>query len=210
MVNHNELFLYLNGIKSKLKANAVLYDKACDAVENKVTQSYFSKSMAAGKQGFKATYWNTPNRTGDIVTTDQVVNPFKITTAGDHEFASGVKLVGFSALYETEFTAPETEEIVFKCGATGYFELFVNGKSLARYNNWRTLPSRIPYNVEKGKTYKIEIRYGQLNNWQANLEFDFGKELDIDFTGLINKLKGIDKVVFVGGFLLYLKAKKCR
>ncbi len=77
--------------------------------------------------------------------------------------------------------------------------MFVNGKSLRRFNNWRTLPSRIPYNVESGKKYKIEIKYAQLNNWQANIEFDFGKEVDIDFTGLINKLKGIDEVVFVGG-----------
>ncbi len=207
----------LNGIKSKLPANSVVYDKACDAVENKVTQSYFSSAMAAGKRGFKATYWNNRERSGDAVTTDQISNPFKITTAGDHEFASGVKLVGFSALYETEFTAPETEEIVFKCGATGYFELFVNaspddsvgrGKSLARYNNWRTLPSRIAYQVEKGKTYKIEIRYAQLNNWQANLEFDFGKELDIDFTALIQKLKGIDVVVFVGGLSTLLEGEE--
>jgi beta-glucosidase len=198
----------LNGIKSKLPANSVVYDKACDAVENKVTQSYFSKTTASGKQGFKATYWNNRERTGDMVTTDQVTNPFKITTAGDHEFASGVKLVDFSAKYETEFTATETEEIVFKAGATGYFELFVNGKSLARYNNWRTLPSRIAYNVEKGKTYQIEIRYAQLNNWQANLEFDFGKELDIDFSGLINKLKGIDEVVFVGGLSTLLEGEE--
>lgn len=198
----------LNGIKSKLPANSVLYDKGCDAVENKVTQSYFSKTIAEGKKGFKATYWNNRERTGDVVITDQVINPFKITTAGDHEFASGVKLVGFSAKYETEFTAPETEEIVFKAGATGYFELLVNGKSLARYNNWRTLPSRIAYNVEKGKTYKIEIRYAQLNNWQANLEFDFGKELDVDFTGLINKLKGIDVVVFVGGLSTLLEGEE--
>lgn len=198
----------LNGIKSKLPANSVLYDKACDAVENKVTQSYFSRAVSAGKKGFKATYWNNRERSGDAVIADQISNPFKITTAGDHEFASGVKLVGFSALYETEFTAPETEEIVFKCGATGYFELFVNGKSLARYNNWRTLPSRIAYPVEKGKTYKIEIRYAQLNNWQANLEFDFGKELDIDFTGLVNKLKGIDVVVFVGGLSTLLEGEE--
>ena len=198
----------LNGIKSKLAANSILYDKACDAVENKLTQSYFAKTTAAGKQGFKATYWNNRERTGDIVTTDQVTNPFKITTAGDHEFASGVKLAGFSAKYETEFTAPETEEIVFKAGATGYFELFVNGKSLARYNNWRTLPSRIAYNVEKDKTYKIEIAYAQLNTWQANLEFDFGKELDIDFSGLINKLKGIDEVVFVGGLSTLLEGEE--
>jgi beta-glucosidase len=198
----------LNGIKSKLSASSVVYDKACDAVENKVTQSYFSKTIAAGKQGFKATYWNNRDRTGDIATTDQITVPFKITTAGDHEFASGVKLIGFSAVYETDFTAPETEEIVFKAGATGYFELFVNGKSLARYNNWRTLPSRIAYNVEKGKIYKIEIRYAQLNNWQANLEFDFGKELDIDFTGLINKLKGIDEVIFVGGLSTLLEGEE--
>ena len=198
----------LNGIKSKLPANSVVYDKACDHAENKVTQSYFSKTTAAGKQGFKATYWNNRERTGDIVITDQISNPFKITTAGDHEFAPGVKLVGFSAKYETEFLAPETEEIVFKAGATGYFELFVNGKSLVQYNNWRTLPSRIAYSVEKGKTYQIEIRYAQLNNWQANLEFDFGKELDIDFTGLINKLKGIDEVIFVGGLSTLLEGEE--
>lgn len=198
----------LNGIKAMLPVNVVFYDKACDAVEDKVTQSYFSKATADGKQGFKATYWNNRERAGDIVTSVQIANPFKITTAGDHEFASGVKLVGFSAKYETSFIAPETEEIVFKAGATGYFELFVNGKSLVRYNNWRTLPSRIPLNVEKGKKYDIEIRYAQLNNWQANLEFDFGKELDIDFTALINKLKGIDEIIFVGGLSTLLEGEE--
>ena len=144
----------LKGIETKLSPNKVLYDKACDLVENKVTQSYFSHTSFDGKKGFKATYWNNGEMSGDPVTTDQVSSALKITTAGDHEFASGVKLVGFSAKYETEFTAPATEEIVFKCGATGYFELFVNGKSLRKFNNWRTLPSRIPYNVESGKKYK--------------------------------------------------------
>jgi beta-glucosidase len=146
--------------------------------------------------------------TGNAVTVDQIVNPMKLTTAGDHEFASGVKLVGFSARYETEFEAPQTEEIVFKLGATGHFELLVNGQSLTKFDNWRTLPTRIPYKVEKGKKYKIEILYAQLNNWQANIEFDFGKELDIDFTGLINKLKGIDVVVFVGGLSTLLEGEE--
>lgn len=198
----------LDGIQSKVGAKNVVYDKACDLVENKVTQSYISKTSFDGKKGLKATYWNTPDRSGNVVITDQIVNPMKLTTAGDHEFASGVKLVAFSAKYETEFEAPETEEIVFKFGATGHFELFVNGTSLIRYDNWRTLPSRIPYKVEKGKKYKIEIHYGQLNNWQANIEFDFGKEMDIDFTGLINKLKGIDVVVFVGGLSTLLEGEE--
>jgi beta-glucosidase len=197
-----------NGIKSKLSPNNIVYDKACDLVENKVTQSYFSKTMMDGKKGFKATYWNNRDLKGDVVIAEQITNPLKLTVAGDHEFASGVKLVGFSAIYETEFEAPETEEIVFKVGATGHFELLVNGASVARFDNWRTLPSRVPYKVEKGKKYKIEIKYAQLNTWQANLEFDFGKEVDIDFTGLINKLKGIDVAVFVGGLSTLLEGEE--
>ena len=105
MANQLEPLTILNGIKSKLPANNIVYDKACDLVENKVTQSYFSKTSIDGKKGFKATYWNNRDMKGDIVATDQITNPLKITTAGDHEFATGVKLVGFSAKYETEFIA---------------------------------------------------------------------------------------------------------
>ncbi len=189
----------LDGIKNKLSDKKILYDKGCDLVEDKVTQSYFDQCSFEGKQGFKATYWNNPDHKGEIVTTQQIVNPIKMTTAGQHEFASGVKLEGFSAIYETEFVPKINEELVFKGGATGHFELVVNGESLARYDNWRTLPSRIPFKVEGGKKYKIEIRYAQLNNWQANIEFNFGKEVNVDYTDLIKKLKGIDLVVFVGG-----------
>ena len=198
----------LNGIKTKMATNKIVYDKACDLVENKVTLSYFSKIGINGKKGFTATYWNNRELKGDSVTTDQLINPLKITTAGQHEFASGVHLEGFSAKYETVFEAPETEEIVFKCGATGGFQLFVNDVSIARHNNWRTLPSKVYYKVESGKKYKIEIQFVQLNNWQANLEFDFGKEQDIDFSTLINKLKGIDVVVFVGGLSTLLEGEE--
>jgi len=198
----------LNGIRSKVDANKIIYDKACDLVENKVTQSYFSKTSIDGKQGFKATYWNNRLYQGDNVTSGQVTTPLKLTTAGDHEFAAGVHLENFSAKYETEFEAPETEEIVFKTGATGHFELIVNGEPVAKYDNWRTLPSRIPFKVERGKSYRIEIRYAQLNDWQANLEFDFGKEVDVDFTDLINRLKDTDTVVFVGGLSSMLEGEE--
>ena len=198
----------LDGIRTKLSEDKIIYDKACDLVEDKVTESYFSKCSIDGKKGFKATYWNNPKREGDIVATTQIEFPIKLTTAGQHEFASGVKLEGFSALYETEFIPTISEEIVFKFGATGYFELLVNGKSLRRYNNWRTLPSRIPFKVEAGKIYKIEIRYAQLNNWEANIEFNFGKEVDVDFTGLINKLKDVDVVIYAGGLSTLLEGEE--
>lgn len=198
----------LDGIKSKLPENKIIYDKGCDLVEDKVTESYFSQCSIEGNQGFKAAYWNNQDRKGEIVSIQQIKNPIKLTTAGQHEFSSGVKLEGFSALYETEFTPKVSEEIVFKCGATGSFELVVNNESIVRYVNWRTLPSRHPYKVEAGKKYKIEIRYAQMNNWQANLEFNFGKEVDVDYTGLINKLKDVEVVVFVGGLSTNLEGEE--
>ena len=198
----------LDGISSKLSAEKIIYDKGCDLVEDKVTESYFAQCSIDGKKGLKAVYWNNKELTGDIVATQQITNPVKLTTAGQHEFATGVRLEGFSGKYETEFTPAKTEEIVFKCGATGYFELFVNGVSLAKYNNWRTLPSRIPFNVESGKKYKIEIRYAQLNDWQANIEFDFGKEIDVNYTELLKKLAGTDIVVFVGGLSTLLEGEE--
>lgn len=198
----------LDGITSKLSADKVFYEKGCDLVEDKVTESYFSQCSIDGKKGFKVSYWNNKDFTGDVVATQQIVNPIKLTTAGQHEFATGVRLEGFSGKYETEFTPSKSEEIVFKCGATGYFELFVNGESLAKYNNWRTLPSRIPYKVESGKKYKIEIRYAQLNNWEANIEFNLGKEVNVDYTDLIKKLQGTDVVVFVGGLSTQLEGEE--
>ncbi|MBN2008005.1 glycoside hydrolase family 3 C-terminal domain-containing protein, partial [candidate division KSB1 bacterium] len=198
----------LEGITSKLSADKIVYDKACDLVEDKVTQSYFSKCLMDGKKGFKATYWNNADRQGDAETIQQIVAPIKLTTAGQHEFAPGVRLEGFSAKYETEFVASQSEEIVFKCGATGRFELLVNGESIIKYDNWRTLPSRHPIKVEASKKYKVEILYAQLNNWQANLEFNFGKEVEIDFTGLVNKLAGVDVVVFVGGLSTNLEGEE--
>jgi len=198
----------LDGITSKLSAKNVIYDKGCDLVEDKVTQSYFANCSVEGQKGFKATYWNTPDFTGNVVATTQITDPIKLTTAGQHEFASGVKLEGFSAKYETEFEAPRTEEIVFKCGAAGYFELFVNGESVRKFNNWRVLISRIPYKVEAGKKYKFEMRFAQLNNWEANIEFNFGKEVNVDYTDLISKLKGTDVVVFAGGLSTVLEGEE--
>ncbi|MEJ5352498.1 MAG: xylan 1,4-beta-xylosidase [Melioribacteraceae bacterium] len=189
----------LEGIISKLSPNKVFYDKGCDIVEDKIIESYFNKCKFENKIGFKATYWNTRDFTGDIVTTQQITSPLKLTTAGQHEFAPGVKLEGFSAIYQTEFIPTVSEEIVFKYGATGNFELIINGETLVKFHNWRTLPSRLSYKVEAGKKYLIEIKYSQQYNWQANIEFDFGREIDVNYTDLLNNLQGIDTVIFVGG-----------
>jgi len=47
-----------------------------------------------------------------------------------------------------------------------------------------------------------------LYNWQANLEFNFGKEVDVDFTNLIKELQDINLVIFVGGLSTILEGEE--
>ena len=121
----------LDGIRSKVPAKKIIYDKACDIIDSKVLVSYAADCSYEGSQGFKANFWNNGNMSGEPVTGQQFASPLKLATEGKHGLAPGVELEGFSAKFETEFTAARTEEIVFRCGAVGSFELIVNGESLS-------------------------------------------------------------------------------
>jgi len=189
----------LDGIRTKVQAKRIIYDKACDIVDNKVLLSFAADCSYDGRQGFKATFWNNSNLAGDPVAGQQFAAPLKLATEGKNGLAPGVEIEGFSAKFESEFTAARTEEIVFRCGAVGSFELIVNGESLARFEDWRGLASKIPYKVVEGSKYKMEIRFKQLYNWQAAIDFDYGRLTDQDFGALLAKLKGVDIVVFVSG-----------
>src|SRR6185312_17329237 len=56
----------LDGIRSKVNSRAVVYDKACDLVDNKVTISYLSKTYMDGHTGFSAKYRNNRDRQGNV------------------------------------------------------------------------------------------------------------------------------------------------
>jgi len=189
----------LDGIKAKVGADKVIYDNACDLVEDKVLENAFAESSSEGKTGIRATYWNNRDFEGAPVITEQITSPIALTTLGAHQFAQGVNLESFSAKYETVYKPSFSGSIVFKMEATGSAELFIDGKSISRTGSWRANPNKVPFTVEAGKEYKIEVRYRQLNNWAASLTLNFGKEVPVTYDALIAKVKDADVVVFVGG-----------
>jgi len=198
----------LDGIKSKLSADRIIYDDACDIIDNKVLESLASGCSIDGKQGFKATYWNSNDMSGDIAAEQQQESPLHLATEGVRPLAPGVQLEGFSAKFETEFIPAKTGELTIKCGAAGSFQLFINGDTIKNFEDWRTLISKTSYKVEEGRKYKIEILFKQLYTWQAAIEFDFGIESEKDFSGLLEKMKGIDTVIFVGGLSNILEGEE--
>jgi len=198
----------LDGIRSKLPADKILFDNACDIIDNKVLESFAPKCSTDGKPGFKATYWNNSDMSGNIVAEQQTAAPLHLATEGTKALAPGVQLEGFSAKFETEFTPSRTEEIVIKCGAAGSFQLIINGDTVKKFEDWRALISKTLCKVEEGKKYKMEILFKQLNDWHAAIEFDFGIESEQNFSGLLDRLKGIDTVIFAGGLSNLLEGEE--
>jgi beta-glucosidase len=189
----------LDGIKTKVAENRIVYDKGCELVDNNLIDSYIPYCSFDGKKGFKATYWNNNEFKGEPVATQQVAAPLLLSVSGQNSFAPGVNTKDFSVRFETVYEPAKDENLVLRFGGTGLFEVKINGESIKKYSNWRTVISKIPFKVEKGKKYNIEITLVQQNDWLANIDFNFGSEKASDYTALIKKLQGIDYVIFAGG-----------
>lgn len=193
----NRTVTILDGIRAKHKN--VKYIKGCDLTDTMVVDPLFDACMIAGKRGLRGTFWNNTTMTGKPVTTQYYHGEVAATTAGMHSFAPGVKVEGFSAKYETMLRSKRDGEAVLKVEGCGDFEVWVNGKQMQHQHTWRTTPTRTPIRLEAGKDYRIEVRFTYVNTWGANIRINIGTERPIDYQEVIRALKGIEKVVFVGG-----------
>jgi beta-glucosidase len=198
----------LDGIKTKLPAEAIVFDRGCDLTDKMYIETAIGQCSFDGKAGIKATYWNNRELKGDVVATVQIKDPIQLTTDGQHEFGPGAHLQDFSGKYETSFRPSESGEIVFRMEARGRFELIVNNDTIYKPQRWGSRISRVPFKVEKGKEYKIEGRFAQLRSWPASLNLNFGKEVPVQFDALMKNLKDIDVVIFAGGISSQLEGEQ--
>ncbi|MFI5136941.1 MAG: glycoside hydrolase family 3 C-terminal domain-containing protein [Sphingobacteriales bacterium] len=199
----------LDGIKAKLSADKIFYDRGCDLTEDMITENLLGKCLFDGKTGMKVTYWNNKEFKGDAVASDQIVSPIQLTTAGQHQFSQGVNLKNFSGKYETVYKSSQSEMLVFRLEYAGKCQVVVNGETLLNKDSYQAVPSRVPFKAEAGKEYKIEIRFSAVFDWaDASLKLNFGREIPVNYDDLISKLKGIDVVVFVGGISSKLEGEE--
>lgn len=194
----NHTVTILDGIKAKQKK--ITYIPGCDLTYDKVMECLMASQCSfEGKKGMKGTFWNNRKMEGKPVTTQYYTTPLAVTTFGMHNFAPGVQLEDFSAKYETVFTPSEAGEYVVSVDGCGQFELYIDGERKFKHRIWRTTPNRVAIQAEKGKSYNIEVRFSHVHTYNANLAINIAKEHPIDYQETIAQLKGIDKVIFVGG-----------
>ena len=203
----NHTITILDGIKAKQKK--LFYNAGCDLTYDKVMESLMASQCSfEGKKGMKGTFWNNRRMEGKPVTIQYYTKPLAVTTFGMHNFAPGVQLEDFSCKYETVFTPSEAGEYVVNVDGCGQFELFIDGQQKFRHRIWRTTPNRVAIQAEKGRSYSIEVRFAHVHTYNANLAINIAKEHPIDYQQIISQLKGIDKVIFVGGISSALEGEE--
>ncbi len=203
----------LQGIQAKLPADAIIYDKACDWVNDKVFFSRFTECAYDGKTGFNATFWNTKDFSGDVVATTQVSNPFAFNTGGNTVFAPGVNLNDFSAKFESTFTASKTEDIVFQVSGNDGFQLFVDNQMVleqTRPGFGRFSTREYVIKAVQGKKYQVRIEYFKGERGNAALTFDLGYKKDVDYDAIAKTVKDADAIIFVGGISPLLEGEEMR
>lgn len=190
----------LQALQERIPSAQLIYDHGCDHTSAVALQSLFTDCVAEdGQKGFKASYWNTTQKTegeADVVT--HVSDPFRFTTAGATVFAPGVALGDFSAVYETTFHPKKTEEVVFSFHTQGGAVLFIDGKQVATAFNMKNNHA-YAMKAEAGKAYNIKVVFVATEGDCATLNFDFGREIPLDLQQTVNRVKDADVVIFAGG-----------
>ena len=204
----NTTVTIVDGLRGKAGKRNVVYLKGCDLTEECVVNSFLTQCEASGKKGIRGTFWNNTSRKGKPAATEYYTDPINVTTNGQHTFANGVRMEDFSALYETTFTPQKSGRAVIRMQYTGAFTLKVDGRVISSDSTWRDQPLRFELDVERGRSYAIELAYHTVKTWGANMKLNIGEELPIDHQQTIDKLRGIETVIFVGGLSSQLEGEE--
>jgi len=197
----NQTITILDGIKSKIPAASLIYDQGCDLTEDRIIDPVLPQCSIDGKKGVKASYWNNTRWEGHPVATAYLTDSVNQATGNQRPFSQGLSTKDFSAKYETVYQPAESGEIIFKIETFGHCTLLVNGETVNRTNsNWRPAFSRISLQTEKGKEYRIELRYTPDSGASdASVSLTAGTSRPVNYDEWVKKLKDVDLVIFVGG-----------
>ena len=214
----NHTVTILDGICGKLKIkkerlnknSKLFYAPGCDLTYDKVMECHMATECTApdGKKGLKGTFWTNTNMEGKPFTTEYYTQPLAVTTNGMHVFAPNLPIEDFSAKYETTFAPKEAGEYVLNVEGTGDFSVYVNGERKENHHIWRSTPTRTVLQAKAGEKFQIEVRFNTVKTWGAGMKINIARELPIDYNETIAQLKGINKVIFVGGIAPSLEGEE--
>lgn len=96
------------------------------------------------------------------------------------------------------FRPSQSGDVVFRFQLDSEVILMVDGKQVAEKVYVKNPTNLYTLQAKAGKEYHIEILFKQRNE-RATLDFDLGKQVEINLNLAVEKVKDADIVLFAGG-----------
>lgn len=208
----SEIISALQGIKNKVgKDVEVIYEKAINFTNDTLlAYADVSKQLSWNNQkGIQAEYFNNIELKGnpESVRMESKVDHF--WQEGENVISS-IKANNFSARYSTNFTADKDGFITFEIEADDGYRFLVNDQevlNLWQRNRWGARTYKLQ--IAKGVTYKLVLEYWQ-GEGKANVRLSAGNFERTNYTALVNKIKDVDAIIYVGGISPQLEGEEMR
>ena len=201
----------LEGIKNAMPGVNIFYDKACE-LDDEYQTVHHLQDFNDGK-GIKAEFFNNSQLQGEPVVVDYY-KELNFSTFGAWGFAQGVSRDTLSVRLSGRYNATFTGEMKYTLTTDNGYVLKVNGVVVEEnatpgrrgfgFNRHVEYKS---FNVEKGKTYDVEITYHHDKGQYAMLRGDICERNLIDFTQLAMQVKDMDAIIIIGGITAQMEGE---
>ena len=203
----------LEGIRAAFPGVEVVYDKACELVDEYNTINHIGEFN--GGKGLYVEFFNNTTASGEPVHTDYY-DQISFSTFGGYGFAEGVNTTEFSLRATGKWTAPYSGVLKYYIAGENGYKFSVNGRvvdeakdmvgGMMRRSRFAPLPYK-ELKVQKGKTYDIRIDYVKGPAPFGLFNAQFCERMEPDFQALLAQLGPVDAYVMVGGISAQLEGE---
>lgn len=191
----------LDGIRNKLPDAEIIYDRGCDLVDPWVRTSLYDNftNSQENSEGLYVEFYNNNSFEGEPVATEVNSEGILYNNSGGTALAQGVKMENTSTRINGIFTAPYTGEVVMSARTSDKYTLYVDGKEvMTQSGREASIPSEYTLKVTEGNKYDIKLEHAQTGR-RVNIDFSIFRKESAQFDGLVERIKDVDAIIYVGG-----------
>ena len=194
----------LQGLKEAFPGAEILYDPACDYVDEYNTENLLPKFN--GGEGLKVQFYAGRSLSGKAVREEYRDGEINFSTFGAYGFAEGVDAADVAVRLSGTFRSEFDGQLQYNISSDNGYILKVNGRVVEKGGRARrgfgfrnTIPDYKSVPVKKGGRYDIEVEYVRGDGPFAMLSAQFCRREMADFEALASSVADTDAIIVVGG-----------
>lgn len=195
----------VDGIRAAVPGTEVVFSEACSLLDDYNTVNHMPDFN--GGEGMKVDFYTHRSLSGAPVKTAYYKDDINFSTFGAWGFAEGVDAEEVAVKMTGVLNPDFTGALKYYISSDNGYKLTVNGKVVEvnkaaasrGFGRRNATPDYKEFNVEAGKSYKVEVEYVRGNGPFAMLSAQFCERLLVDFAPLAAQAADCDAIIIVGG-----------